>query len=70
MTHTDTLTPDEIRTAGMKALVKELGPAGAIRFLQLFHTNGGDYTAERREWMDTLSREEFLRDLESFQHNA
>ena len=45
------MSPDEIRTVGMKALVRDLGPAGLIRFLQQFDTGSGDYSFERHEWL-------------------
>lgn len=45
------MSPDEIRTAGMKALVRDLGPAGLIRFLQQFETGSGNYSVERHEWL-------------------
>jgi hypothetical protein len=45
------MSPEEIRAAGMKALVRDLGPAGLIRFLQQFETGSGDYSVERHEWL-------------------
>ncbi len=45
-------TLNEIRIKGFRVLVKNLGPADAIRFIQS-HTHGsGDYTKERRLWLD------------------
>jgi len=35
-------TPEQIRTAGLAALKRELGPAGMIRFLQQFDRGSGD----------------------------
>jgi hypothetical protein len=45
------MSPDEIRVAGMKALLHELGPVGLIRFLQQFETGSGDYSLERQGWL-------------------
>ena len=45
------LTPNELRQAGLDALVRELGPEGAIRFIQQFDPGKGDYTAERTAWL-------------------
>jgi len=45
------MTLDEIRNAGIRALARELGPTGMVRFLQQFETGDGDYTAERVEWL-------------------
>lgn len=43
--------PDEIRQSGLKALTRELGPVGLIRFLQQFETGQGNYTLERETWL-------------------
>ncbi len=57
-----TLTMEQIRRAGLDALVRELGPVGMVRFLQQFETGEGDYTLERHDWLgnptvETLARE-------------
>ena len=51
---TPTATLNEIRKIGLKALVKELGPVGLIRFLQQFETGQGNYTIERETWLTRL----------------
>ncbi|MSR64342.1 MAG: hypothetical protein EXS18_00995 [Verrucomicrobiae bacterium] len=38
---------EQIRVKGLEALRRELGVAGATRFLQLFETGSGDYSKER-----------------------
>lgn len=45
------LTLNEIRTLGFEALLRELGPVGAIRFIQQYETGHGDYTRDRRKWL-------------------
>lgn len=45
------MTLEQIRQAGLEALVRELGPAGAVRFLQQFETGHGDYSTERHTWL-------------------
>ena len=45
---TKTLTLYEIRTIGFEALLRELGPAGAIRFIQQYESGHGDYTRNRK----------------------
>lgn len=52
---------DEIITAGIAALVKELGPSGAIAFLKKLGIGGGDYTSERSELLDDLTVDEIER---------
>lgn len=48
----DAMTLAEIRAAGLRALSRDLGAVGLVRFLQQFETGHGDYTAERYEWLD------------------
>ncbi len=46
---TDNLTLHQIRVIGFEALIRELGPAGAIRFIQQYETGQGDYTRDRKQ---------------------
>jgi hypothetical protein len=46
---TEPLTLYEIRTVGFEALMRELGPAGAIRFIQQYESGSGDYTRDRKK---------------------
>jgi hypothetical protein len=55
------MTLDQIRTAGMRALARELGWVGMVRFLQQFDTGDGDYSAERHEWLDDVDAREWVR---------
>jgi hypothetical protein len=57
-----TMTPVQIRQAGLEALHRELGAAGMVRFLQQFEIGKGDYTKERKRWLKgktvaTIARE-------------
>ena len=45
------MTLDQIRTAGLDALERELGPVGMVRFLQQFETGNGDYSTDRHQWL-------------------
>jgi len=49
------LTLHEIRTVGFEALLRELGSAGTIRFIQQYETGHGDYTRDRRKWLPKKS---------------
>jgi hypothetical protein len=51
------MTMEDIRSAGIRALERELGPAGMLRFLLQFERGRGDYSDERREWLDTADAE-------------
>lgn len=61
---TQTLTTPEILKAGLQALRERLGPAGMVRFLQVFETGRGDYTAERHQWLDSLTVDDIVRSIE------
>jgi hypothetical protein len=50
-----TMTPQQIRTAGIAALSRELGVVGMIRFMQQFEMGQGDYSKDRRQWLDQYS---------------
>ena len=54
-------TPKQLKSDGFAALVEKLGMADAIRYLQLFDPGTGDYTRERRQWLDRLTPNEVSR---------
>ena len=54
------LSPNDIRRAGLAALMRDLGPAGMIRFLQQFETGSGDYTKDRDTWLDGQEIDEIV----------
>jgi hypothetical protein len=45
---------NEIWHRGCAALVRELGPEGFVRFVQHLQQGKGDYTRERRKWVDSV----------------
>ena len=59
----DDPTVEEIRRRGLDALARELGPAGLIRFLQLFESGEGDYTKDRHKWLGGRSIDEIVDDV-------
>lgn len=61
---TKEMTIEEIRTRGIKALVRELGAAGMLRFMSQSYPGKGDYTEERRTWVDNMKWEDILKELE------
>lgn len=60
---TETLSLYEIRTIGFEALIRELGPAGAIRFIQQYETGQGDYTRDRKKLLPKKSVREIGREI-------
>jgi hypothetical protein len=55
MVNANTMTPQQIREAGMAALARELGVVGMIRFMQQFELGKGDYSKDRHQWLDHYS---------------
>ena len=51
-------TLDDIRRRGLDALLRRLGRAGMVRFLQQFEIGQGDYATKRHEWVDRISLDE------------
>jgi hypothetical protein len=51
-------TPAQLAAEGFAALVEKLGTADAVRFVQLYDPGRGDYTRDRRQWLDALSHDE------------
>ena len=56
-----TMTLEQIRLTGLKALSRDLGAIGLVRFLQQYETGYGDYTAERRFWLGERTVQEINR---------
>jgi len=57
------ISPSELRERGYQALINQLGQIDTIRFLQQMGWGFGDYTQERQELLDAVTREEFFQDL-------
>ncbi len=59
------LTPLEIRVRGFEALLRELGAAGAVRFIQQYESGRGDYTRDRHTWLRAQSVRELGEAIQS-----
>ena len=55
---------EQVRLVGLKALARDLGSVGMVRFLQQFETGQGDYTAERHTWLGKLTVRELVDEIE------
>lgn len=54
------MSPNQIRSVGLAALIKSLGPTGMARFIQQYDMGTGDYTKDRGNWLDQMSLEEII----------
>ncbi len=61
------MTTEQIRSHGLEALRRELGAVGMVRFLQQFSNGEGDYSVDRHQWLDKLSREDVLAQISALQ---
>ena len=61
---TSVMTLEQIRLAGLRALSRDLGAAGLVRFLQQFETGDGDYTADRTRWPGERTVQELAQEIE------
>lgn len=61
------MTPIELQRKGFQALVNNLGIVDAIRFIHQYDSGSGDYTEERHQWLDKLTMDEILADIEKRQ---
>jgi hypothetical protein len=59
------MTPQEIRQAGVAALLRELGPVGMARFLLQFDRGSGDYAKDRHAWVDHLTVDDVAQMIEN-----
>jgi hypothetical protein len=65
-----TMTAEQIRLAGLEALVRELGVVGMVRFLQQFETGQGDYSVERDHWLGQRDVKTLADELQQRQRTA
>ena len=57
------MTVEEIREKGVNALIKFLGPVGAVKFILQFEKGKGDYTSQRDKKMKNLSLDHIVKSL-------
>ncbi len=55
----------DIDRRARQILARDLGIVDTLRFLGQFRAGSGDYTAERREWLDGLSLEVIVSEIKS-----
>jgi len=64
------MTLEQVRLIGLKALSRDLGPVGLVRFLQQFETGHGDYTVERRRWLTESTVQELAEEIKHQRRTA
>jgi hypothetical protein len=59
------ISDEEFERRTLAAIEREFGLGGLARFLMTHRSGKGNYTEERREWVEKLSLDDILRDLEA-----
>jgi len=59
-------TLPEIKSKGWIALVKELGYAGATKFILIYEPGEGDYTKERKRLLKNISIEKIMKEIKKY----
>jgi hypothetical protein len=57
------LTDEEFERRTLDAIQREFGLGGLARFIMTYRSGRGDYTADRHQWLDSVSKEEIQREL-------
>ena len=65
-----TMTLEQVRAKGLKALAEELGPVGMVRFLQQTETGRGDYSRERQARIGRQSVASLAKRIETRRKNG
>jgi hypothetical protein len=65
-----TMTLEQVRAKGLKALAEELGPVGMVRFLQQTETGHGDYSRERQSRVGKQNVASLAKRIETRRKNA
>lgn len=68
MSHT--MSPNQIRSIGIAALTKTLGPVGMTRFLQQFDRGAGNYTKERGQWLDQFNLDDICKSIDEIRKGS
>jgi hypothetical protein len=55
----------EINQQATELLVREMGVVDTLRFLSQFSSGSGDYTQERKQWLDNLSLEQITSEIKA-----
>ena len=57
------LNPIELHKKGIDALTTALGPIGMIRFLQQFDLGIGNYTEDRKKWLEDQNIDDIVKQI-------
>lgn len=61
----DRMTDEDFERHALAILQRELGLDGLARFLRLNRAAGGDYTRDRHEWLNGVTIDDIMAEVES-----
>jgi hypothetical protein len=61
------MSDEQLERHALEILSRELGPHGLARFLRVFRSGTGDYTAERKSWLEEATVNDVVKDAGSRQ---
>ncbi|MBB5058399.1 hypothetical protein HDF16_003113 [Granulicella aggregans] len=65
MTPVQALTDEQFQQHALAILGRELGVDGLARFLRVYRSGKGDYTADRHKWLGGITVADIARELNS-----
>jgi hypothetical protein len=65
MTPVQALTDEQFQQHALAILGREFGVDGVARFLRVYRSGKGDYTADRQKWLGGITVADIARELNS-----
>ncbi len=63
LNHLEQMNDEEFEARTLELVRREFGLGGLARFLRLYRSGIGDYTAERHQWLDGVTVEDIIHDM-------
>lgn len=60
----------EVNQKATEILIREMGVVDAYRFLSQYRVGTGDYTAERKKWLEDLSLAQIVSEIKAKRRKA
>ena len=64
----DKMTDEDFERHALSVLQRELGLDGLARFLRVYRAGTGNYTRDRHRWLDGVTVEEIMAEVERRGH--
>lgn len=61
----DQMSDEQLEQHALEILRRELGMHGLARFLRVFRSGTGDYTSDRKQWLEGASARDAAKDTQT-----